>query len=219
MSDRQTPNTIDPYLEAPAGALSAVPARPAGRCRQQPAADTEEAACGRPGAMTLGDAMTSGNRQIQQSHRYYVYTLSDPRDGAVFYVGKGCGNRIDQHERDARKGRFANAGKELRIREIWAAGCDVVKVKVIESLTEPAAYLEEARLISEIGIDNLTNIGCGHEPEEVKAMARASLFIERMTARLGSLSADRALFAGRLIDEMREAIDVCRRRLGIAHVE
>lgn len=63
MSDRQTPNTIDPYLEAPAGALSAVPARPAGRCRQQPAADTEEAACGRSGAMTLGDAMTSGNRQ------------------------------------------------------------------------------------------------------------------------------------------------------------
>lgn len=49
--------------EAPAGALSAVPARPAGRCRQQPAADTEEAACGRPGAMTPGDAMTSGNRR------------------------------------------------------------------------------------------------------------------------------------------------------------
>lgn len=217
MSDRQTHTIIG--HQAPAGALLGVPARPAGRCREQPAADTGEATCSRLSAHALGDPMTLGNRQIQQSHRYYVYTLSDPRDGAVFYVGKGCGNRIDQHERDARKGRFANAGKELRIREIWAAGCDVVKVKVIESLTEPAAYLEEARLISEIGIENLTNIGCWHEPEEVKVMARASLFIERMTARLGSLSADRALFAGRLIDEMREAIDVCRRRLGIAHVD
>jgi hypothetical protein len=25
--------------------------------------------------------------------RFYVYALIDPRDGEVFYVGKGCGSR------------------------------------------------------------------------------------------------------------------------------
>ena len=35
---------------------------------------------------------------------YYVYTLSYPEEmgGAVFYVGKGSGNRIFAHERFVR---------------------------------------------------------------------------------------------------------------------
>jgi len=32
---------------------------------------------------------------------YYVYTYAFP-DGRVFYVGKGCNARIDDHEREAR---------------------------------------------------------------------------------------------------------------------
>lgn len=34
---------------------------------------------------------------------FYVYTLAYP-DSKVFYVGKGTGKRIDDHEREARKG-------------------------------------------------------------------------------------------------------------------
>ena len=32
---------------------------------------------------------------------YYVYTLTDPFDGFVFYVGKGQGNRVFAHVNDA----------------------------------------------------------------------------------------------------------------------
>ena len=31
--------------------------------------------------------------------RYYVYALRDPRDGKVFYVGKGVGDRINARAR------------------------------------------------------------------------------------------------------------------------
>ncbi len=41
--------------------------------------------------------------------RYYVYALSDPRNGRVFYIGKGIGDRINAHTRDAGKTPNPNA--------------------------------------------------------------------------------------------------------------
>lgn len=26
---------------------------------------------------------------------YYVYSLTDPRNNKIFYIGKGCGNRVN----------------------------------------------------------------------------------------------------------------------------
>jgi hypothetical protein len=85
---------------------------------------------------------------------FYVYTLSSP-DGAVFYVGKGKGRRIDAHERQARLG--VDSPKCAAIRKIWASGGRVLKEKVAFFNSEQDAYAEEKRLIE--SLPGLTNGG------------------------------------------------------------
>ena len=41
------------------------------------------------------------NQRTIESLAYYVYALIDPRDNRIFYIGKGKGNRIFQHAKDA----------------------------------------------------------------------------------------------------------------------
>lgn len=87
---------------------------------------------------------------------WYVYELIDPRDGQVFYVGKGKGDRLNSHEMEARTGH--PSFKCNKIRSIWQDGHQIVKQKVATFWDEDAAYeCEEAR-INEIGLDALTNI-------------------------------------------------------------
>lgn len=50
---------------------------------------------------------------------YYVYTLARP-DDTVFYVGKGSGNRVAQHEQEALRGHICL--KYELIRSIWEQG-------------------------------------------------------------------------------------------------
>ena len=87
--------------------------------------------------------------------RFYVYELIDPRDGAIFYVGKGCRNRIDDHEKEARSG-WLSAKCDM-IRDIESDGVRVIKHRVASFADEGAAYAFEATLIDEYGLDNLTN--------------------------------------------------------------
>ena len=44
--------------------------------------------------------------------KYYVYHLIDPRDNSVFYIGKGTGNRINDHQKEALRGALLNVEKE-----------------------------------------------------------------------------------------------------------
>lgn len=94
------------------------------------------------------------------SARWYVYTLVDPRCGSVFYVGKGCGSRIDRHEREARL-KDASTKKLNKIRSIWEAGAEIEKTKVAYFWEEQDAYDHETDLIASIGLANLTNIHPG----------------------------------------------------------
>lgn len=87
---------------------------------------------------------------------YYVYTLSDPRSGHVFYVGKGSGDRILAHEKEANGGAYSE--KCNRIREIWREGENVVREKVSHHADENEALDREEALIDLLGIENLTNV-------------------------------------------------------------
>lgn len=90
--------------------------------------------------------------------RYYVYTLSDPRNGEIFYVGKGCGNRVLEHERQAKRG--IQSPKCDRIREILASGNEVCRAKVGLFSAERDAYAFEAELIALLpGLTNGGRVG------------------------------------------------------------
>lgn len=93
--------------------------------------------------------------------QYYVYLLKDPRDGAIFYVGKGRDNRVFAHARDALDG--AQASDKLdRIRGIHAAGLRVGYELLRIGLTEKAAYEVEAAAIQLLHLDELLNEVAGH---------------------------------------------------------
>lgn len=91
--------------------------------------------------------------------RFYVYELIDGLTGRVFYVGKGCGNRMRHHERDAKAGKQSKTCN--RIRKIWRLGGEVQCVEVRRFAREEDAYRFEQALIAKYGLDCLTNITLG----------------------------------------------------------
>jgi len=84
---------------------------------------------------------------------YYVYLYVDPRDGKVFYIGKGKGERCLDHlfEDD-------DHPKVKRIRDIFAAGLEpLIEILAHGMRTEQEAYNIEAAAIGLLGLENLTN--------------------------------------------------------------
>lgn len=107
---------------------------------------------------------------VSEKLGYYVYALIDPRDGAIFYVGKGKGDRVFQHARHAKKVDPAQtrAGLKLdRIREIHAEGHEVRVELVRHGLSEETAFAVEAAVTDALGLAGieLTNLVAGHGTE------------------------------------------------------
>jgi hypothetical protein len=132
---------------------------------------------------------------------YYVYELTDPRDGLPFYVGKGVRARIHQHEREARAG--GDTAKCQRIREIEAAGLEVGKRYVRWFSDEQAAYDFEAEHIAALGPETLTNIAAGGgtprlcgKSDDAEVASACAEFINR--TRNGAIEA--IIVAGEVLD-------------------
>ena len=99
---------------------------------------------------------------VEEQLGYYVYLLSDPRNGEIFYVGKGLGNRVFAHTSDALDHDRADSDKLDRIRSIHAAGLEVRHELLRFGLTERAAFEVESAAIELLGLTELTNIVAGH---------------------------------------------------------
>ena len=100
---------------------------------------------------------------------YYVYGLVDPRNGQFFYIGKGTGNRVFDHEKESFNSPDSDKLKLKTIQEIKNAGLEVEKVIINSNLTEQEAFVAEASLINAfnyIGDTELTNIVAGHHSLE-----------------------------------------------------
>ena len=82
---------------------------------------------------------------------FYVYALKDPRVSPArpFYIGKGAGTRAWEHEL-----RIDQSAKGERIRQVHAAGLQVLTVKLVEGLFEAKALRIEAELISAFGTED-----------------------------------------------------------------
>lgn len=106
------------------------------------------------------------NQSTIEKLGHYVYALIDPRDGLPFYVGKGCGSRINKHLFDARSKEKEETKKLERIHEIESQKLEVGTLVLRHGMTEQEAFEVESAIIEVIGIDNLTNIVMGHDADE-----------------------------------------------------
>lgn len=112
----------------------------------------------------------------------YVYKLIDPRDGKVFYIGKGRNNRVFDHVNDIakymREIEEENVDGESQvdvvsekintIMEIKKAGLDVIYVIHRHGLSDEEAFLVESALIDDYS--GLTNLQSGRGSRDKRPM-------------------------------------------------
>jgi hypothetical protein len=107
--------------------------------------------------------------------RFYVYILARP-SGEPFYVGKGHGRRILDHEAEARSGHKCH--KCNVIRKIWREGGTVQRRIVFVTNNEDEAFEYEIELIAFLGrktLCNQTDGGQGRTGSKASEETRAKL--------------------------------------------
>lgn len=98
---------------------------------------------------------------------YYVYSLTDLRNNKIFYIGKGCGNRVFHHCKAALQENEESLKLNL-IRDIISSGAEVEHYILRHKLTEEEAFQIESVLIDFLTYPKfnteqvLTNIESGH---------------------------------------------------------
>lgn len=109
---------------------------------------------------------------------YYVYLLIDPRNNKPFYVGKGHGNRVNQHLLGALETELDEVEKIRTIHEIQKSGLDVKHLVLRHGLTEKEAFEIESSIIDLLGMENLTNIVAGHYASERGLMSLEDIAVK-----------------------------------------
>ena len=121
-------------------------------------------------------------KALQSLNGYYVYALVDPRTDKVFYIGKGIGDRVFNHEIESNNSPDSEKIKLQTISSIEKAGLNVKRVIVNWGLTESEAFAAEASLINLLNFISeikLSNIVAGHHVHE-------SLTVEEFELRYGA---------------------------------
>lgn len=121
--------------------------------------------------------MKQFNPLTKQHLGYYVYALVDPKDGKIFYIGKGHDDRVFAHARDALKPSDVTPSDKIEIiRRIIKRGEKVKCLILRHGLREHEALIVESVLIDLLTnketkqrkIDaKMTNLQCGHDMREL----------------------------------------------------
>jgi uncharacterized protein len=116
-------------------------------------------------------------RRVAETLKFYVYLYIDPRDGVVFYVGKGTGARALAHLKG-----LGETEKVERIAELRQLGKEP-EIEILRyGLTENEAFLIECTAIELLGLDRLTNRVKGHHAAE-KGRGRLEDIVRELDAR------------------------------------
>jgi hypothetical protein len=118
--------------------------------------------------MIVNDLHVKIPPEVIEKIAFYVYKLIDPRNGKVFYIGKGFGERVLAHVREEAdlsddEGEILLSPKLETIRAIKNAGLDPIHIIVRHGLDSDSAHLIESVLIQETA--GLTNLVAGYGAE------------------------------------------------------
>lgn len=112
---------------------------------------------------------------------HYIYCLIDPRDGNIFYVGKGVGNRVFHHAQASLQETEKPSDKIALIKEIHQSGQQPVYYILRHNIqTEKQAFEYEAMAIDLLSLvkpsqQPLTNIQGGTHSSEKGLMDLSEL--------------------------------------------
>lgn len=100
---------------------------------------------------------------MQNQGGFYIYSFNDPRTNLPYYIGKGKNQRWYDHFKNHYFTNPKNPYKARKIKKLQSLGYEPEKhVKFLATgLSEELAYELEDLVVTEIGLENLTNITPG----------------------------------------------------------
>jgi hypothetical protein len=142
--------------------------------------------------------------EIIKEIKYYVYLLSDPISGEIFYVGKGKGNRVFSHLKDTNESK-----KVKKFQEIKDKGLEPKIEFLVHGVEDEISIKKiEAAIIDLIGKNKLTNKVGGYESASFGRMDLSQIKA-KYTSKIADISENVVLI--KLSDSFRynmEAIDL-----------